>query len=168
MKKQTSFQAYRWIVYAVLLLSYVMVNFHKMSLGAVKEDLTYLFGMPSEVHSFTGKVSQLDIDSNDYAVYIARYGNERICELHLDYFGRKSMRTIALFTDTDTIIGDLLAGTVSWTKSGKVIDFGGERDAYQTRELEFFLDAVTSGDKLQEELPHAVKVLKLTQGILEK
>lgn len=130
--------------------------------------LTYLFGMPSEVHSFTGKVSQLDIDSNDYAVYIARYGNERICELHLDYFGRKSMRTIALFTDTDTIIGDLLAGTVSWTKSGKVIDFGGERDAYQTRELGFFLDAVTSGDKLQEELPHAVKVLKLTQGILEK
>ena len=49
-----------------------------------------------------------------------------------------------------------------------MIDFGGERDAYQTRELEFFLDAVTSGDKLQEELPHAVKVLKLTQGILEK
>ena len=44
----------------------------------------------------TGKISDLEIDSEDYAIYIAKY-KDKIAELHLDYFGRKNIREIQIF-----------------------------------------------------------------------
>ena len=129
--------------------------------------LTYLFGMPSSVKSFSGKVSKLDIDSNDYAVYIAQYGDEMALELHLDYFGRKTIRTIEIFTDEDTVRGDLISGTIEYLKAGKTINLSADRDEYQKRELESFLNTIDSGNKSQNDIANAIKVLKLTQGIIE-
>ena len=43
--------------------------------------LTYLFGWPKKVHSFIGKKSNLEIDSDDYAIYIAEF-EKMIAELH--------------------------------------------------------------------------------------
>ena len=37
--------------------------------------LTYLFGMPSEVYTILDKVSNLEIDTEDIAIYIAKYEN---------------------------------------------------------------------------------------------
>ncbi len=129
--------------------------------------LTYLFGMPTSVKIFSGKVSNLDIDSCDYAIYMAQYNNNMVSELHLDYFGRKSLRTIEIFTDDDTIRGDLIGGTVEYLKSGKLLSFNSERDDYQKRELECFLDAIKSGNGSNNDIKNAVKILKLTQGIVE-
>lgn len=129
--------------------------------------LTYLFGMPTSVKNFSGKVSNLDIDSNDYAIYIAQYNNKMVSELHLDYFGRKSLRTIEIFTDDDTIRGDLIGGTVEYLKSGKSLTFNSERDDYQKRELEYFLDAIKSGNDSHNDIKNAIKILKLTQGMVE-
>lgn len=128
--------------------------------------LTYLFGMPSSVKSFSGKVSKLEIDSCDYAIYIAQYGNNMISELHLDYFGRKAVRTIELFTDEDTIYCDLIGGRIEYLKSGRVIDLPGERDMYQKRELQYFIDAMGGRKSSQNDIINAIKVLKLTQGII--
>ena len=49
-----------------------------------------------------GKKSTLEIDSDDYAIYIAEYA-DKILELHLDYFGRSIIRELTLFTEQDTI-----------------------------------------------------------------
>ena len=57
--------------------------------------LTYLFGWPKKVACMKGKVSPLEIDSDDYAIYIAAYEG-MTAELHLDYFGRQTIRTIEL------------------------------------------------------------------------
>ena len=46
--------------------------------------------------SFIGKKSSLEIDSDDYTIYIAEY-EDKTAELHLDYFGRKTIREIELF-----------------------------------------------------------------------
>ena len=46
-----------------------------------------LFGMPLETFHFKGTYSDLEIDSDDLSVYIARYEN-MLAEVHLDYFGR--------------------------------------------------------------------------------
>ena len=128
--------------------------------------LTYLFGMPLEVKSYSGNVSKLEIDSCDYAIYIARYNN-MITELHLDYFGRETIRTVDIFTDEETICADLVKGTIKYCTSGRVVDLSGERDVYQTRELKYFLDTIRSGTVVQNDIENAVKVLKLTQGIIE-
>ena len=128
--------------------------------------ITYLLGMPSRVSSYLGKVSKLEIDSSDYAIYIAKFGEDMICELHLDYFGRETIRTIELYTDDDTIVGDLVNGTVKYMKSGRIIEFSAERDEYQTRELQGFLDAIKEGKKVQNDVRNACKILRLTQGIV--
>ena len=90
-----------------------------------------------------------------------------VSELHLDYFGRESLRTIEIFTDDDTIRGDLIGGTVEYLKSGKSLRFNSERDDYQKRELEYFLDAIKSGNSSHNDIRNAIKILKLTQGIVE-
>lgn len=64
--------------------------------------LYYLFGEPDEVCSFKGKYSDLEINSDDLAVSMARY-SDKIAEIHLDYFGRSPIREIQLFTADDIL-----------------------------------------------------------------
>lgn len=127
--------------------------------------ITSLFGMPMEVSYIHGKLSKLEIDSDDYAVYLARY-IDKIVELHLDYFGRNPIRKIELITSQDTIIGDIVNNKITFLKTGQTIDFHEERDSFQIRELEHFLDILEGKVPLDNDISHAVGILKLTQGVL--
>lgn len=127
--------------------------------------LTYLFGEPTKIEGLVGKISKLEIDSDDFAIYIAEYKN-MIVELHLDYFGRKTIREIQLFTDEDTIIGDIAANRITWLKIGEAIDFHEGRDDYQIKELNHFLDMIESKVPCDNSYQHGLKVLELTQGRL--
>ena len=146
---------------------------HKDMGGGVSIDLihewdylTYLFGWPMKVHSYIGKKSSLEIDSDDYAIYIAEYAN-MIAELHLDYFGRKPIRELQLFTREDTIIGDIANNRIHFLVAGKTLDFNEERDDYQKRELSYFLQLILNGTKAENGFDHGIKVLRLTQGNIE-
>lgn len=125
--------------------------------------LTFLFGTPKSVKSYVGKKSQLEIDSEDYAIYIAEY-NDKIVELHLDYFGRRTIREIMLFTVEETIIGDIANNKILFLKCGKQLDFNEERDDYQKRELKHFLDMIDGRIGQDSTISHAIDVLRLTQG----
>lgn len=128
--------------------------------------LTYLFGWPARIFSLIGKKSDLEIDSDDYAVYAAELDN-KIIELHLDYFGRKTIREIQLFTKDDTILGDIANNRIAFMKAGKTIQFDENRDDFQKRELTHFIDMVSSGKKSKDDFLHAVRVLELTQGKID-
>jgi predicted dehydrogenase len=143
---------------------------HKELGGGVSIDLihewdylAYLFGFPQAVSCTIGKKSDLEIDTDDFAIYIAEY-KDKIAEVHLDYFGRAAIRTIELITKEDTIIGDLIGQTVTYLKSGKRIQFNEERDDYQKRELRYFLQTMEERKAGNNEISHAIRVLKLTQG----
>lgn len=143
---------------------------HKNMGGGVSIDLihewdylTYLLNTPLKVHSFIGKKSSLEIDSDDYAIYIAEY-EDKIVELHLDYFGRAKIRKIEVFTKEDTIIGDIENNKIYFLKEKKEISFNEERDDYQKRELTYFLNMVLEKSILTNEVFNAIKVLKLTEG----
>lgn len=145
---------------------------HKELGGGVSIDLihewdylTYLFGMPQKVQCMSGKKSDLEIDSDDYAIYIAEY-SDKIIELHLDYFGRKTIREIILFTKEDTIIGDIANTRISFLKSGNTIDFMEERDVFQIRELRHFFNMIDGRGQQDSDVKHAIDILKLTQGVL--
>ena len=73
---------------------------------------------------------------------------------------------LELYTDDDTIVGDLVNGTVKYMKSGRIIEFSAERDEYQARELQYFLDVIKERKKVQNDVSNAAKVLRLTQGDL--
>lgn len=129
--------------------------------------IKYLFGMPEEVLYANGKFSGLELNCEDYASYIATY-KDKIVELHLDYFGRKTLREIMLFTKDDTIIGDLVNSTITYLKEGKVIEFGENRDDFQRNELRFFLDAIEGAVENNNKMWDAYQTLKLTQGKVKK
>ena len=111
----------------------------------------------------SGKISTLEIDSEDYAIYIAEY-TDKIVELHLDYFGRETIRQIMVLTNSDTICGDMVNNRIKFLKSGEIIDFQEERDDYQIKELIHFLDLMEGTAKSDSDITHAINVLKLTQG----
>ena len=143
---------------------------HKDMGGGVSIDLihewdylTWLFGMPTEYHSMINKVSNLEIDSDDLAIYIGK-NDKTTFELHLDYFGRQAQRTLDLLTVDDTIHCDLIAGTVNYLKSGKTIKMESERNAFQMAEIEHFFEIINNKTIHDSTPEHAYQVLKIAKG----
>ena len=127
--------------------------------------LTWIFGMPTHCFGVAGKYSALEIDSNDTALYVAK-NNQMTFELHLDYFGRKTQRTLDIFTQDDTIQCDLIAGTITYLKEGKAINVNAERNAFQMAEIKHYFDIAEGRIENDSNVEHGVKVLKLTKGII--
>lgn len=124
--------------------------------------MIYLFGKPKRVMNFRGKFSQLEIDSDDLSVYIAQYDN-MLAEVHLDYFGRKSIREIQLFTEEDTIIADIANSEIRFLKENKVIQFNEDRNSYQRREIENFFNILEGKTKNENDINTALATLKIAK-----
>lgn len=143
---------------------------HKEQGGGVSIDLihewdylSYLFGPPENVFNIRGKFSDLEIDSDDLSIYIAQYKNMAV-ELHLDYFGCKTIREIQLFTKEDTIVGDLVNSEIRYLKSGRTISFKEKRNDYQCKEIIHFFDIIEGRAKNENNIDTAIGTLELTQG----
>lgn len=146
---------------------------HKELGGGVSIDLIhewdylkYLFGEPQDVIYKSGKKSNLEMDCEDTALYITEY-EDKFVELHLDYFGRKAIREVMLFTPEETVVGDIVNSNVSFLKSGESIDFGEKRNDYQKKELLHFLELMKNR-KSDNSIKEAYKTILLTQGKLEE
>ena len=143
---------------------------HKDMGGGVTIDLIHewdymveLFGKPLESYNFKGTYSDLEIDSDDLSVYIARYPN-MLAEIHLDYFGRTYRRTIELFCADGTVTADFGAGTLTLA-NGVVQHFEEPVNDRYMREMEYFLDYAINGQGESINSPAmALDVLKLTLG----
>ena len=145
---------------------------HRALGGGVSIDLihewdyiSYLIGFPDTVKTLISRKSNLEIDSDDIAIYIAEY-DKTMVEVHLDYFGKKSMRKIELFTDEDTIVADLIEQRIDWLKSGKRVDLSQERNAYQKQELSHFFDIVSGKCINDSSIEDACKVLRIAKGVV--
>lgn len=125
--------------------------------------LTWLLGMPEECHAIQTKLSGLEIDSEDLAIYIARTKTTGI-EVHLDYFGREAIRQLEVFLPDDTLRCDILKGTVTYLKSGKQLMFEAERNAFQMKEIAHFFDIVDEKIASDSDVRHALNVLKIAKG----
>lgn len=145
---------------------------HKELGGGVSIDLihewdylTYLLGFPTSVKSIITKKSDLDIDSDDLALYIAEYPNLAV-EVHLDYFGRKPERKVILFAKEDTIVCDLYEQTIHYLRNDRLIDLKESRDEYQKKELLHFMKIVEREEQSDNDLSHACRTLRLARGVL--
>lgn len=125
--------------------------------------LTWLLGMPEESHSIQTKISNLEIDSDDIAIYIAKTKNTSI-EVHLDYFGRKLIRQLEIFLPDDTIRCDLIQGSITYLRSGEQLQLDAERNAFQMKEIAHFFDIVDKKIVTDSSARHAVLVLKIAKG----
>lgn len=125
--------------------------------------LTCLFGPARSGFVIQGKISNLEIDSNDLAVYIARTEHTAI-ELHLDYFGRKPIRQLQIFFPEDTVDCDILTGDICWRVSGEHVHLDSARDSYQTAELRHFFEIVDGKRSNDSDIPGALQVLRYARG----
>lgn len=125
--------------------------------------LTWLFGTPVETYSIQRKISNLEIDSDDVAIYIGRTTKTSI-ELHLDYFGRSMIRTLEMFLPDDTILCDIEDGRIEYLRIGRVIQLPSERNEYQMREIEHFFEILNNKIENDSTMERAFHVLKLAKG----
>ena len=143
---------------------------HKAMGGGVTIDLIHewdylvsLFGKPLEIRNFKGQYSELEVDSDDLSVYIARWPH-MLGEVHLDYFGRTYRRSMELFTPAGTLTADFGAATLT-LPDGTVRDYKESTDAWYQREMTYFLDYAKNGRGESVNSPaEAQDVLKLTLG----
>lgn len=125
--------------------------------------LVHLFGEMKNGFAIRDKISDLEIDSNDIAIYIAN--TERMTvEVHLDYFGRKTQRILELIAKDDTIICDILNGEIKFLKEDKVMKFENERNAFQMKEIAHFFEIVSEKIESDSTIGHAIKVLNYAKG----
>ncbi len=125
--------------------------------------LVDLFGRPQEVYNFKGTYSELEIDSDDLSVYIARWPR-LLAEVHLDYFGRTYRRSIELFTRDGTITADFGAGTLTLA-DGTVQHYEEDVNERYRREMAYFLEYAAGGSGESVNTPaQALDVLRLTLG----
>ena len=129
--------------------------------------LTYLFGPVKSGFAIRKKFSDLEIDSNDYAAYIAQTEHTAI-EVHLDYFGRKSIRQLQIFLPEDTVECDILTGDIYWRVSGEHVHLDNERDGYQMRELQHFFEILDGKCSNDSNIADALRVLRYARGDFEK
>ena len=125
--------------------------------------LTFLFGFPQRVQSMFTKKSSLEMDVEDCALYLAEYENMTM-ELHLDYYGRKSIREVQIFTGEDTIVGDFINNRVAYLKDGKVLEFAGTGKDVSKRELLHFLDIISGKVDNDNNIENSIEVLRLTKS----
>lgn len=143
---------------------------HTETGGGVEIDLIHefdyvcsLLGLPTSVKSIMGKVSDLEIDSNDIALYIADFGG-KTAEVHVDYYGRYPIRRMEVFTLEDTYVCDLLDSRISALKSGEVKDFGEVRNDFQLKEMRHFVECMSSHSRPVNGIEEAVQVLGIVKG----
>lgn len=138
---------------------------HTKEGGGVRLDLIHeldyivnIWGFPDNIMSISGHISSLQIDSDDCAIYIAKY-DDRILEVHLDYFSKYEQRKIELICDDGMYTFDILNNVVY--KNGVIIKKYVEQpnDKY-IKELEAFLNILHGGDNCND-IAHAYEVLKL-------
>lgn len=125
--------------------------------------LTLLFGYPQQVLYTGGKFSDLEIDSDDLAIYTGIYA-DKVIELHLDYFGKKTLREMVLFTHDETITVDIANSRIIYETENRVVNLAEERDQYQKRELEHFLDMIQGKCPNDSTVENALTVLKIAKN----
>lgn len=125
--------------------------------------MTGLFGLPEKVMNVHGKYSDLEIDSDDLSVYIAQY-KDKICEVHLDYFGRKYQRKCELYTSEYSYVADYKAEKIE-ISDGTVLNCQQDDKTNLYREMEYFVNFITGNISENINTPeYAFEVLKITLG----
>lgn len=125
--------------------------------------LVWLFGRPDQVSCINRKISELEIDSKDIAVYIGNT-EKRVYELHLDYFGREERRMLEIYLPTETLTVDLRKGIIHFGRKQEDLLLFEDRDMYQQREIAHFFDILHGVCANDNDISNAMSTLQIARG----
>ena len=142
--------------------------------GGVELDLIHeidylgtIFGPPEEVILRRGKFSDLEIETNDLAIYIMRY-KDKLGTIYLDYFGRHPSRGLLLCTNEATLECDFMSGKI--LNNGREIDadLKEERNSSYLKEMRAFIEMVVDNRENCNPFEEALNTLKIALGKIGK
>lgn len=131
--------------------------------------LQWLFGDISEVQGFYGKVSDLEITSDDLAVAIFHFKNGIIGQLHLDLLQFDESRYCKIIGTEAVLIGDLIKNEIkyshknneTWKKINVKVDF----DEIYYNQLKNFIAACNGKEYNLITGEESVKTLQVVEAI---
>ncbi|MER3422659.1 MAG: hypothetical protein C4293_04930 [Nitrospiraceae bacterium] len=127
----------------------------------------WLLGEVEAVACFAGKLSYLEIETEDTAGILLRFTNGAIGEVHLDYVQRVYSRTCHIIGDEGTIRWDYSSGEVRWysAEAGKWQIFtnppGWEPNQMYLDEMRHFLRCLTGQEEPVLDVFEAARVLEV-------
>jgi predicted dehydrogenase len=129
--------------------------------------MRWLLGEVTAVACFAGKLSSLEIDTEDVAAMLLRFASGTIGEIHLDYVQRTYSRTCEIIGDEGTIRWDYGAGEVrlyrASTREWQVFadPTGLEPNRMYVDEMRHFLHCLDRDEHPILDVFEALKVLKI-------
>lgn len=120
--------------------------------------LIYLFGFPEKVLNLKGKYSGLEIDSDDISIYLAQY-KDKLVEVHLDYFGRNTVRRLELLCKEYVIYADFIEQKIEFIgEKNDILKFELE-DCY-INEMNYFFDIIMNHAENSNDINIAYQTLR--------
>ena len=122
----------------------------------------WLFGKIKSISGVYGKISNLEIDSEDFCDVTLKFEDNMIASIHLDYFSFNEQRIIKILTNEEEIIADLINNEISLINNRRKTaeKFRFERNDYFEQQLKYFLDGVESKSNKIDNLNDAKELLE--------
>ncbi len=145
----------------------------KLGGGIVLDDsheldyVRWMFGEPKNVHAIAGKISSLEVETEDTAEVIMRMDNA-IVSVHMDFVRRDPVRKGEAVSEEGTIKWDLRNNTITYCHpDGKIDEEKIEQDVNETYvdELKHFIDCIKNNTQTISSLEDATKTLELALKI---
>ena len=114
--------------------------------------LTWLLGCPREVFAYAGKVSSLEIDTEDNADVLLRFDYGAVANVHLDYLQRTYRRACDFIGEAGVIAWDYIAQSVTvYGKEDRRIEvlqesINTERNQMFVDEMRHFVRCIEAGE----------------------
>jgi len=134
----------------------------------------WFFGGASKIFCFSGKKSNLEIETEDVAEILIAFENSTLCEVHLDYLQRYPGRSISLIGTEGVIQADLIANRVKVFEASKgdweAFDMGSnfEKNEMYQDEVKHFMNYLSgSSGKPLIGLRDGIEVLRMALAAKE-
>lgn len=126
----------------------------------------FLFGNPdSGIQSLAGKVSDLEIETEDISEIIFRTSSGTIVSVHQDYLSRDYRRTIEILAAEGSLFCDLKTATIKITgPSGKIIldeAITFERNDMYLSLIRYYTDCIETGKRPSPDLEESFASLRI-------
>jgi predicted dehydrogenase len=121
----------------------------------------WLWGNPSSTYATYRKLSEIEIDSNDYAHYVLEYPN-KVVNITLNYYRIEAKRKLEVVFDDDIWMVDLLNNSILSSKDDRPVfcsDFK-INDTYRYQ-MKYFLDRINGNKEPMNCFQESLEVLKI-------
>ena len=132
--------------------------------------LRWIFGEPELLYSYNEKLSQLNIDVDDYVFYLMQFLNKKksfICEVAIDFFTKQKKRKCIVIGDKGVLEWDGINNNVTFfnnkTSSKEQIYDGSTvtlNDMY-LKQTQHFLDCIKTRDRTEIDIFEGLSTLKI-------